>query len=70
MKILFILFCFCFCQQGSLSHIDGVVAVVNNNIVLKSDVLEQSVLIAKQKNINPQKTPLLFEKIFNLKYLT
>ena len=66
MKILFILFCFCFCQQGSQNHIDGIVAVVNNNIVLKSDVLEQSVLISKQKNINPQKTPLLFEKIFNL----
>lgn len=67
MKSLFFVFLIglCFFQTSPQNHIDGIVAIVNNNIVLKSDVLEQSIMIAKQKNINPQKTPLVFEKIFN-----
>ena len=65
-KILFLfVFCFGVCQTNPQNHIDGIVAIVNNSMVLKSDVLEQSVMVAKQKNINPQKTPLAFEKIFN-----
>ena len=66
-KILFLfVFCFGVCQTNPQNHIDGIVAIVNNSMVLKSDVLEQSVMVAKQKNINPQKTPLAFEKIFIL----
>ena len=53
-----------FCQNTPNTHIDGVVAIVGNNVVLKSDVLEQSFMLAKQKNINPQTSPGLFEKVF------
>ena len=63
-KLLFILLtCFCF-SQNTTNHIDGVVAIVGDFIVLKSDVFEQSLLLAKQKNINPQKSPLVFETLF------
>ena len=61
--ILFFLFSFLF-NQGS-SHVDGLVAVVGDRHILKSEVLEQTLLLAQQKNINPQKTPLLLEKLYN-----
>ena len=67
MIFLFCLFCssFLFCQTAPSNHIDGVIAIVGDNIVLKSDVLEQSFMLAKQKNINPQSNQRAFEKIFN-----
>ena len=61
--ILFLLFSFVLCQPSS--HVDGVVAVVGDRHVLKSEILEQTLLLAQQKNINPQKTPLLLEKLYN-----
>ena len=64
MIFIFLFFCLAFNQQTP-NHIDGVIAIVGDNVVLKSDVLEQSFLVAKQKNVNPQSSPLLFEKIFN-----
>ena len=64
MIILLFFISFVFCQNTSNTHVDGVVAIVGNNVVLKSDVLEQSFMLAKQKNINPQTTPGLFEKVF------
>ena len=58
-KLIFLfLSFFCFSQTNS-NHLDGVVAVVGDFVVLKSDVFEQSLLLAKQKNINPQKSPLV-----------
>ena len=45
-------------------HIDGIIAIVGDNVVLKSDILEQTALLARQKNINPQKSPLAFERLF------
>ena len=58
---MILIFFFCFLSFGfsqkPLSHIDGVVAVVGDLVVLKSDVFEQSLLLAKQKNIDPQKSP-------------
>ncbi len=63
--IFFLLFLsFLFCQNAQQTHVDGVVAIVGNNVVLKSDVLEQSFMLAKKQNINPQTSPGLFEKIF------
>jgi len=61
--ILLFLFSFLFSQPSS--HVDGVVAVVGDRPILKSEVLEQTLLLAQQKNINPQKTPLLLEKLYN-----
>ena len=48
----------------SSEHWDGVLAVVNNKAVLRSDVLEQTMMIARDKKIDPQKTPLAFENLF------
>ena len=45
--------------------LDGVLAVVENEVVLKSDVLQQSYLLASEKNIDPYKNPLLFENLYN-----
>jgi len=48
----------------SSEHWDGVLAVVNNKAILRSDVLEQTMMLARQKQIDPQKTPLAFERLF------
>ena len=61
--ILLLFFSSLFSQQTE-NHVDGVLAVVGDLVVLKSDVFEQSLLLAKQKNINPQKSPLAFERLF------
>ncbi len=44
--------------------VDGVVAVVEKEVVLKSDVLQQSYALAAQKNIDPYNNPLLFEDLY------
>ena len=48
----------------SSEHWDGVLAIVNNKAILRSDVLEQTMMLARQKKIDPQKTPLAFENLF------
>ena len=61
--ILFIIFfSFCFCQNQSV--VDGVLAIVDNSIILRSDIEEQVFLLAKEKNISPQKSPMAFEKLY------
>ena len=50
-----------FFSQG---RVDGLVAIVGNNIVLHSDVLQQSQILAASKKIDPVKRPYLFEKIY------
>ena len=45
--------------------LDGVLAVVENEVVLKSDVLQQSYMLASEKNIDPYKNPLLFEGLYD-----
>ena len=62
MILFFFLFSFCLCQNESV--IDGVLAIVDNSIVLRSDIEEQVFLLAKEKNISPQKSPLAFEKLY------
>jgi len=64
--ILFIFILF-FCvglSQNQQNHIDGVLAVVGTAVVLKSDVFEQALLLAKQKRVDPKKSPLAFEALF------
>ena len=53
--------CLCF---SSAPPIDGVLAVVEREVILKSDVLQQTYLLASQKNIDPYKSPVLFESLF------
>ena len=59
---IIIFFSFSFCQNSNI--IDGVLAIVDNNIILRSDIEEQVFLFAKEKNISPQKTPLAFQKLY------
>ena len=44
--------------------VDGVLAVVGNRAVLRSDVINQAQIIAKERGVDSQKTPLAFESIF------
>tara|TARA_Y100001970_G_scaffold18650_2_gene20953 strand:+ start:24543 stop:25808 length:1266 start_codon:yes stop_codon:yes gene_type:complete len=62
MIFIFFLFSFCFSQNQGV--IDGVLAIVDNSVVLRSDIEEQVFLLAKEKNISPQKSPLAFEKLY------
>ena len=57
--LVLVWFCFGF------SSLDGVLAVVEGEVVLKSDVLQQSYLLASEKNIDPYKSPLLFESLYD-----
>ena len=49
----------------SQARVDGLVALVGNNIILHSDVLQQAQIIATSQRINPEKKPYLFEKIYS-----
>ena len=64
--IYFLLYCFSFFSfliaEGTL--VDGVVAVVGDYSVLHSEVLQQTQLVALNKNIDPNKNPYLFEEIY------
>ena len=63
MLLLFfsILFSCLFCQNQIA---DGILAVVGSQAVLLSEVVEETGLIAQQKNITPQKNPYLYDKLF------
>ena len=56
------LFSFLFCQQ---ELIDGVVATVGGKTILFSEVLSETRMLAEQKNISPQNSPLMFQKLFD-----
>ena len=58
-SLLFMFFAF-----GSF-HVDGVVAVVGSRSILRSEVLEQSTMLAQQQNISPDKNPYQFQKVFD-----
>ena len=62
MLIRFLFFC---CLCFSSTPVDGVLAVVEKEVVLKSDVLQQTYLLASQQNIDPYKNPLHFENLFD-----
>ena len=50
----------CFFQ----GRIDGVAVVVGKNIILHSDILQQAQFVALEQQIDPSKTPYLFEQIY------
>jgi len=62
--ILFFFLLLCFSFSQNLGLVDGVLVVVENSVVLRSDIEEQVFLLAKEKNISPQKTPLAFERLY------
>ena len=66
------LFCFSFvlCQFGiqkksKVETVDGVAAVVENDVILKSDVMQQAYMVAQQQGVDPFKQPQTFESIFS-----
>ena len=50
---------FCFSQET----IDGIIAVVGENIVTQSEFIDQLKVLAQRRGINPQTTPLQYEKL-------
>jgi len=50
-----------FFSQGK---VDGIAAVVGNSVILHSDVLQQSQVIAVERQVDPLKNPYLFEQIY------
>ena len=61
MWIRFIVF---FVVVWGATPVDGVLAVVEKEVILKSDVLQQSYALASQRNIDPYNSPLLFESLY------
>ena len=57
----FLLFSLTFSQDNR--EIDGVVAIVENNIILKSDLLQMVSMTAAQNKINLEQNPDLYNKI-------
>ena len=50
---------FCFSQET----IDGIVAVVGENIITQSEFVDQLKVIAQRRGINPKNTPLQYEQL-------
>ena len=66
MKNILISFVFCFLFSQEKDVLDGVVAVVGDNIITKGDYFYQLSVVANQKNISPSLTPLKYEKLASL----
>jgi parvulin-like peptidyl-prolyl isomerase len=63
------LFCSLFAQfgiqeQNKVESVDGVAAIVENDVILKSDVMQQSYLLAQQRGVDPFKSPQTFEALY------
>ena len=67
MKLIFyVLFGFSFLlSQATKDYIDGVAVIVEDQILLKSDIAQMVNMAAVQNNINPQKNPGAFIKLQN-----
>jgi len=67
--MLFLFFIFSFLFSFVPQPVEGVVAVVGNNIILQTDFVQQVQLEANKNNINPSDSPLrysvLAEKVLN-----
>ena len=64
-RFIFLLLCFVlFGLTKEPVHVDGVLAVVGSEVVLKSSVLGQAELITKERGVSPQNQPFLFQQIF------
>ena len=70
-KCVWLMLCGCLFTQFSVSGnpsktetVDGVAAVVENSIILKSDVMQQAFLFAQQQGVDPTKNPSFFESLY------
>ena len=50
----------------SQGKVDGTVAIVGNNIILHSDVLQQAQILAARQKIDPARSPYLFKDIYSI----
>ena len=57
---IFLFFCFLLPKNPP---VDGLLAVVGNNIILHTDVYQQAQIVSMQQGVDPSRTPGLFEKI-------
>ena len=70
-KCVWLILCGCLFAQFSVSGkpsktetVDGVAAVVENSIILKSDVMQQAFIFAQQQGVDPTKNPSFFESLY------
>ena len=61
---LFVSFCFFIEFCLSKERIDGILAIVGENMVLHSDVLQQAQFLALEQRVDPIKSPYMFEEIY------
>ena len=57
--LLFLIVSFSFSE----SLVDGIAVVVDKNIVLHSDILQQTQFAAIERGIDPSRSPYLFEDL-------
>ena len=63
--ICFIIIIFFVEFSFSQGRVDGVDAVVGSNMILHSDVLQQTQIVANSRHIDPIKNPYAFQKIYD-----
>jgi len=59
--IISLLFCFSFAEE----IVDGIMAVIGDNIVTKGEFFYQLSSVANQRGVSPTQTPLKYEKLAN-----
>ena len=60
----FLFLFFCVYPVAAQDRVDGVAAIVGNNTILHSDVLQQAQFVALEQNIDPLRSPRLFKNIY------
>ena len=60
----FVLLSFFLSVLFSQGRVDGTVAVVGDNMILHSDVLQQAQILATRQKIDPTRSPYLFKDIY------
>ena len=62
--VLFCLFSNLFCGLYQTENVDGLAAVVGSESVLKSDIMQQTYMIAGKQKIDPYSSPEKFESLY------
>ena len=64
-KLLFIIFTSSLIPQENIQYLDGVAAIVENHIILKSDLAQMINMAAIQRRIDPRTNPEIFIHLQN-----
>lgn len=62
--VALLLFSFLFSNLYQTENVDGLAAVVGNESILKSDVMQQTYMIANQQKIDPYSSSVKFESLY------